>query len=103
MLVSMGVSYWQLGNQTKALDLTQSGVSLVETAVENGVLAKSTLAVPYGNLATMYEQMGETTNAAKYSDLAKKVGDTEPKQASRPTTQRPGTARNNKQNSSRMR
>lgn len=73
MLVSMGVSYWQLGNQTRALELTQSGVGLVETAVESGVLAKSTLAVPYGNLATMYQQMGETTNAAKYSDLAKSV------------------------------
>ena len=73
MLVSMGVSYWQLGNQTHALDLTQTGVGLVEAAVENGVLAKSTLAVPYGNLATMYQQMGEETNAAKYSDLAKSV------------------------------
>ena len=74
MLVSMGVSYWQLGNQTRALDLTQTGVGLVEAAVENGVLAKSTLAVPYGNLATMYQQMGENTNAAKYADLAKSVG-----------------------------
>ena len=57
----MGVSYWQLGNQTHALDLTQTGVGLVEAAVENGVLAKTTLAVPYGNLATMYQQMGEET------------------------------------------
>src|SRR5207342_1911917 len=39
MLVSMGVSYWQQGNQTHALDLTQTGVGLVERAVENGVLA----------------------------------------------------------------
>ncbi len=74
MLVSMGVSYWQLGNQTRALDLTQTGVGLVEAAVANGVLAKSTLAVPYGNLATMYQQMGENTNAAKYADLAKSAG-----------------------------
>jgi tetratricopeptide (TPR) repeat protein len=74
MLVSMGVSYWQVGNQTHALDLTQTGVGLVEAAVECGVLSKSTLAVPYGNLATMYEQMGENKNAAKYQDLAKSVG-----------------------------
>ena len=88
MLVSMGVSYWQLGNQTQALDLTQTGVGLVEAAVENGVLAKSTLAVPYGNLATMYQQMGEETNAAKYSDLAKSVGgNSETKQ--QPATRRP--------------
>src|SRR4051812_3859798 len=104
MLVSMGVSFWQLGNQPRALDLTQSGVSLVEAAVENGVLAKSTLAVPYGNLATMYEQMGETTNAAKYADLAKSVGGSEPKQAARQSaSKRPGTARNSKPNANRSR
>jgi tetratricopeptide (TPR) repeat protein len=83
MLVSMGVSYWQLGNQAHALDLTQTGVGLVEAAVENGVLAKTTLAVPYGNLATMYQQMGEETNAAKYSDLAKSVAAPETKQSQR--------------------
>jgi tetratricopeptide (TPR) repeat protein len=92
MLVSMGVSYWQLGNQAHALDLTQTGVGLVEAAVENGVLAKTTLAVPYGNLATMYQQMGEETNAAKYSDLAKSVGGRETKQS----TQRVGRAKNEK-------
>ena len=83
MLVSMGVSYWQIGNQTQALDLTQTGVGLVEASVENGVLAKTTLAVPYGNLATMYQQMGEETNAAKYSDLAKSVAAPEAKQPQR--------------------
>jgi hypothetical protein len=83
MLVSMGVSYWQLGNESRALDLTKTGVGLVEAAVENGVLAKTTLAVPYGNLATMYQQMGETTNAAKYSDLAKSVAPPETKQSQR--------------------
>ena len=70
VLVSMGVTYWQLGQQAKALELTQSGASLVELAVEDGILAKTALAVPYGNLASMYEQMGETTNASKYAALA---------------------------------
>jgi tetratricopeptide (TPR) repeat protein len=82
MLVSMGVSYWQLGKQDRALELTKTGVGLVESAVESGVLAKSTLAVPYGNLATMYQQMGENTNAAKYADLAKSVAAPATKQAS---------------------
>ena len=79
MLVSIGVSYWQLGNQTEALELTQTGVSLVEAAVESGVLAKTTLAVPYGNLATMYEQLGQESNATKYSDLSKSVAAPEAK------------------------
>jgi hypothetical protein len=74
MLVSMGVSYWQTGNQAKALELTQAGAKLVEAAVEDGILAKSSLAVPYGNLATMYQQAGENANAAKYANLAKAVG-----------------------------
>jgi tetratricopeptide (TPR) repeat protein len=83
MLVSMGVSYWQLGNQTQAIDLTKTGVNLVEAAVENGVLAKSTLAVPYGNLATMYQQLGDDTSASKYSDLAKSITASETKQSQR--------------------
>jgi tetratricopeptide (TPR) repeat protein len=83
MLVSMGVSYWQLGNQTQAIDLTKTGVNLVEAAVENGVLSKSTLTVPYGNLATMYQQLGDDTSAAKYSDLAKSITPSEAKQPQR--------------------
>jgi tetratricopeptide (TPR) repeat protein len=70
VLVSMGVTYWQLGQQARALEITQNGTSLVEMAVEDGILGKSSLAVPYGNLASMFEQMGETTNAGKYANLA---------------------------------
>jgi tetratricopeptide (TPR) repeat protein len=73
MLISMGVSYWQTGNQTRALDLTQSGVTLIEAAVSNGVLAKSALIVPYNNLSAMYQKMGENKNAAKYAELAKSI------------------------------
>ena len=78
MLVSMGVTYWQLGEQNRALTLTQNGVNLVESAVEAGILAKSTLSVPYGNLATMYQKLGENSNAAKYSELAKTVASSDP-------------------------
>jgi hypothetical protein len=74
MLVSIGVSYWQIGEQQRALELTQKGVNLVEDAVAAGILARSTLTVPYGNLATMYEKVGETNNAAKYANLARRAG-----------------------------
>jgi tetratricopeptide (TPR) repeat protein len=73
MLVSMGVTYWQLGEKDRAMTLTHSGLELVEVAVEAGILARSTLGVPYGNLATMYEKLGESANAAKYSELAESV------------------------------
>ncbi len=71
MLVSMGVTYWQLGQQSRALEVTQSGTDLIELAVEDGILSKAALVAPYGNLSTMFEQMGEDKNAAKYADLAK--------------------------------
>jgi tetratricopeptide (TPR) repeat protein len=74
VLVSMGVTFWQLGQQTRALEITQSGADMVEMAVEDGILAKSALSVPYGNLASMYEQMGESTNASKYADMAETAG-----------------------------
>jgi tetratricopeptide (TPR) repeat protein len=73
MLVSMGVTYWQLGEHNRALMLTQNGVSLVESAVKAGILSRSTLGVPYGNLATMYQKLGESSNAEKYSELARTV------------------------------
>lgn len=73
MLVSIGVTCWQIGQQTKALEVTRSGTNLVEMAVEDGILAKTSLAVPYGNLATMYNQMGESTNSAKYLELVRSI------------------------------
>lgn len=92
MLVSIGVTHWQLGQQTRALELTQSGANLIELAVEDGILAKSALAVPYGNLATMYRQMGENTNAAKYAELARTVEAPIAKQAPRTSRAMPASA-----------
>ena len=73
-LVSMGVTYWQIGEKDHAIDLTLNGLELVEKSVDDGTLPKKALAVPYGNLATMYEQLGEKEDAAKYASLAKNVG-----------------------------
>jgi hypothetical protein len=67
------VSYWQTGEHGRALELTKAGARLVEIAVDDGILAKNSLAVPYGNLATMYQQVGENTNATKYANMAKAV------------------------------
>jgi hypothetical protein len=92
-LVSMGVTYWEIGEKDHALDLTLEGAELVQRAVDEGILAKSSLAVPYGNLATMYEQMGNKEDAAKYAELAKNSGP--PKPAATAATNRPHTASNN--------
>ena len=72
-LVSMGVSYWHERNRQRAIELTQSGVDLIEQAVEKGILNTDSLAVPYGNLAAMYEAQGEHGPAAKYTRLAKQL------------------------------
>jgi hypothetical protein len=77
-LVSMGVSYWQTGQRDRGLELTKAGTALVEQAVEDKILAKSALAVPYGNLAAMFQELGQKTDATKYAALAKSAGNTKP-------------------------
>jgi len=72
-LVSMGVSYWHERDRQRAVELTQSGVDLIEQAVEKGLLNSDSLAVPYGNLAAMYEAQGQSEPAAKYTRLAEKI------------------------------
>jgi tetratricopeptide (TPR) repeat protein len=70
-LVSMGVTYWQIGEKDRALDLTLNGATMTQQSVDRGVLPKTSLAVPYGNLATMYKQLGQVGDAAKYAELAR--------------------------------
>ena len=69
-LVSMGVTYWQVGQKENALQLTEAGATLIEITVEDGIVSRTALAVPYGNLAAIYEQLGQTVDAAKYAQLA---------------------------------
>jgi hypothetical protein len=66
----MGVTYWQLGQRAKALELTRSGADQIEKAVEGGVLDQDALAVPYGNLATMHKELGNNEEGTRYAHLA---------------------------------
>ncbi len=68
--VSMAVSYWETGNRREALRLTDQGAKLMEQAVRDGLLEKGALAVPYSNLASMHEQLGDAQEAQKFSELA---------------------------------
>jgi tetratricopeptide (TPR) repeat protein len=72
-LVSMGVSYWKIKDFDRAVELTQTGVELIERAVDTGLLGSATLAVPYGNLSAMYQALGKTEPAGRYQQLAQKV------------------------------
>jgi tetratricopeptide (TPR) repeat protein len=71
--ISMGVSFWQNGNQQQAIDLTLTGVEHVRDAIQSRAADEQSLAVPYGNLAAMYRQLGNTTEAHKFTELAKKL------------------------------
>jgi len=83
--ISMGVSYWQIGEKQAGLRLTEQGTKLVEQAVRKGIAKQTALAVPYGNLAAMYAKTGHQEKAAHYSDLAKRL---RPQQPNEETTRR---------------
>ncbi|MFV1965041.1 MAG: hypothetical protein ACC628_06430 [Pirellulaceae bacterium] len=72
-LVSMGVSYWQVGTRDEAVKLTRDGLQMMQTASHNGFIQERALAVPYGNLASMYETMGKPEEARKMAVLAAKL------------------------------
>jgi len=74
--VSMAVSYWEVGQKDKAVELTRRGVALMEQAVKNGSADRSILAVPYGNLATMHKAMGQEGQAQQWAELAARSKDT---------------------------
>ncbi len=71
--VSIGVSYWETGNREEAMRLTRQGVKLMEQAVDEGLLPKSALAIPYGNLASMYTELGDPRRATEFAKLAAKL------------------------------
>lgn len=73
--ISMGVSYWQQGEQRKALELTGEGVHLVEQAVKDGLAETAQLEIPYANLANMHRELGDATNSRKYADMASRLKD----------------------------
>ncbi len=68
-LVSMAVSYWEVGEKDLALELTESGAQQMLDASEAGVMPKSNLKVPYGNLRMMYSSLGNKTESSRYTEL----------------------------------
>jgi len=74
--VSMGVSYWESNQRDLAVSLTKQGVELMQQAVKDGFLQSASLQVPYGNLATMNRQLGNTDEASKYLQQAAQLKET---------------------------
>jgi len=68
--VSMGVSYWQASARDEAVNLTHRGLEIMLGAERVGELDEAALAVPYGNLATMYEALEDPDRASRYAARA---------------------------------
>jgi hypothetical protein len=73
-MVSMGVTFWEVDDRQKALEMTERGAGLIKRAVSEGVMKTPALAVPYANLAAMHKAMGNGEQATNYSSLAKEMG-----------------------------
>jgi tetratricopeptide (TPR) repeat protein len=69
-LVSMGVSYWELGRHDRSLELTRRGVECLEKSVKQGAIAKDSLAVGYTNLASIHKFLGNEDRAKNFGELA---------------------------------
>jgi tetratricopeptide (TPR) repeat protein len=72
--ISMGVSYWKEGQQERAIELTEQGAEILQQAVVDGHLDADTLAIPYGNLASMHQQVGNESDAQAFAELATTLG-----------------------------
>ena len=68
--VSMGVSYWEVDQRDKAIELTNKGLAFMKQAVEGHGMAKSALSVPYDNLAAMQRFLGQEEAANEFQKLA---------------------------------
>ena len=69
-LVSMAITYWQVDRRDDAVAINRKGIDLMVEAVRQQMLNEQSLAVAYGNLATMYAEQGDEEKAKSYSDLA---------------------------------
>jgi tetratricopeptide (TPR) repeat protein len=76
-LVSMGVSYWEIGQREKAYDLTKSGLELIEQGISEGILSNDATLVAQGNLSAMAQALGkvELTTPEPESPAAPQVAE----------------------------
>jgi len=73
MYVSIGVTYWALGEKNYALQITEYGVEKLEDAVTVNLYSEKNLVTPYKNLSTMYEALGRTEEGELYHVRAKQA------------------------------
>lgn len=72
-LVSMGISFWAIGDPQRAVALTQTGMEQMEQAVQTGFLPPAAMAVAYRNLAAMHRELGNADMAATFTSKAEQA------------------------------
>jgi len=72
-LVSMGVSYWQVGEKPKAIELTEQGKQMIEQAVAAGRAGQEKLLVALQNLSKMHSSVGNAGVSRHYESLAGRI------------------------------
>ena len=68
--VSMGVSYWEQNARNEAIRLTESGLQVMQSAIEGGGLDPTPLAVAFSNLSAMYADTGRSEDASRFAEKA---------------------------------
>ena len=71
--VTMGVSYWEVGAQARAIETTKAGLAAMQKAHSAGALDEAALAAPHANLASMFQTLGETQTASEHARIAEKI------------------------------
>jgi tetratricopeptide (TPR) repeat protein len=71
--VSIGVSYWNIGEKEYALKISEYGIEKLVEAVEQKIVPEKILSIPYENLSAMYEKTGHKEKAENYYILSKSV------------------------------
>ncbi|GIW95833.1 MAG: hypothetical protein KatS3mg110_3874 [Pirellulaceae bacterium] len=69
--VSIGISYWETGDQPAGLRYTQKGWQMLEAAIRDGKCPAEAARVACQNLAYMYKTLGDADNAQRMAELAR--------------------------------
>lgn len=72
-LVSIGVSYWEVGKQEAGIRLTEQGLALIQSSVDQRKASPAKLQVPLSNLAKMHRSLGNDIKSEEYTAARQKI------------------------------
>lgn len=69
-LVGMGASYWEAGGKQQAITLADLGAKTLQEASKTGHASREALSLAWGNLESMYREIGDAPAADRVAKLA---------------------------------